>query len=176
MRLNEVHVAHIVSLEYEGKTTAAAILADAKNPTSPIHELYDWDVQKAAEAHWMDRTREIVRLVKVVVHLTTHTIKLPRYLQDPDKEPGAQGYMTVDALRLEPTMARRALRAEFDRVTSSLKRARLISIGLGLEDEVDGLLATVSGLRSIIERQMELADAETERLPAAPIDSAQMSS
>ena len=67
-RLTEQHVAYLVTLERQGRTTAEDVLADAKRPDSPLHDLYDWDVTAAAEAHWLDRTRAIIRLVKVVVH------------------------------------------------------------------------------------------------------------
>jgi len=148
-RLTETHVAYLVTLEKQGRTSAEDVLADAKRAESPLHDLYDWDVTAAAEAHWLDRTRAIIRLVKVVVHTEHQTIRLPRYIRDPALPSHEQGYASVESLRLESTLAHRALVTEMERVTSSLRRARHIAVGLGLEDDVDDLLARVAGLREI---------------------------
>jgi hypothetical protein len=148
-RLTETHVTYLVTLEQRGHTSAEDVLADAKHPESPLHDLYDWDVSTAAEAHWLARTRAILRLVKVVVHTEHQTIRIPRYVRDPARPPREQGYVSVEALRLESALAHRALVTEMERVMSSLRRARHLAVGLGLEDEIDDLLARVAGLREI---------------------------
>ena len=165
-RLTDKHVAHIVSLERNGKTTAEAILADAKAPESPIHDLYDWDVTKAAEAHWLNRTREIVRLVRYVVHTETTTVTLPRYVRDPEAEPRVQGYATVERLRTDPRLARRALISEFERVANALKRARAVAVGLELDDQISDVLARVVGMQAIVRADVETS-ASTETGQAA---------
>lgn len=150
-RITDVHVVHLVALERNGRTTAEAILADAKNPASPLHDLYDWDVQRAAEAHWLDRTREIVRLVRYVEHTTHESYRLPRYVRDPDLFGRTQGYVALETLRVDPSRSRRALIAEFERVTAMLQRARHIAIGLALDHEVEDLLARITGLKTILD-------------------------
>jgi hypothetical protein len=149
-KLTETHVTYLVSLERQGRQTAEAILADAKRLESPLHELYDWDVQTAAEAHWLDRTRALIRMVKIVVHTETHTYRIPRYVKDPELPAREQGYTSLEHLRVDATLSRRALATELERVTSSLRRARNIALGLDLEEEVDRLLTVVSGLRVIV--------------------------
>jgi hypothetical protein len=148
-RLTEAHVAYLVTLEQQGRGTPADVLADAKRDESPLHDLYDWDITVAAEAHWLDRTRAIIRLVKVVVHTEHQTIRIPRYVRDPSRPPREQGYVSVETLRLETTLAHRALVTEMERVMSSLRRARHIAVGLSLEEEIDDLLARVAGLRQV---------------------------
>lgn len=159
-RMTEVHVNYIIQLERAGRTSASDVLADAKTAESPLHDLYDWDVEKAAEAHWLDRTREIIRLVKVVVHTENISVSLPRYVRDPSAAAKEQGYVSVESLRLDPVLARRALIAEFERVTGSLRRARSIAVGLDLEDEVDALLARVVGLRALLSEPDKIITAE----------------
>jgi len=149
-KLTPRHIEYLIALERSGKITAQDILADAKVLTSPLHDLYDWNVEAAAEAHWLDRTREIVRLVRYVVHTETHTVKLPRYVRDPDVPRNVQGYTTLETLRVDPRLARRALIAEFERVTSALRRGREIAIGLDLETDIDDILARVAGVRAIV--------------------------
>ncbi|MGA8762296.1 MAG: hypothetical protein WB562_05345 [Candidatus Sulfotelmatobacter sp.] len=154
-RLTTRHVDHIVALERDGKTSAETILADAKRGDSPLHDLYDWDVERAAETHWLERTREIVRLVRYAVHTETHSYTLPRYVRDPDVEPQTQGYATVESLRDDPDRARRALTSELERVSSVLTRARELAVGLHLDDEIEELLERVAGLRAVVDPQRE---------------------
>jgi hypothetical protein len=167
MRLTERHINYLTSLEKLGHTSAEAILLDAKRVESPLHELYDWDPASAAEAHWLERTRQIIRLVKVIVITENHTLRLPKYLRDPmmiGKEGG--GYITFDTLKETESLARRALVNELERVTSALRRARIVAMALGLEDDVDQLLETVSGLR--VANTVEDTESETPAATAPP--------
>jgi len=82
------------------KTIAAALLAlqnpsgdirpqdvidAAKNPTSPLHKRFQWDVQKAAQANWLSTAKELIREVRVFVkvHETSRTIAVKRYVSTP---------------------------------------------------------------------------------------------
>jgi hypothetical protein len=154
-RITPRHVAHIITLEREGNTTPEAVLADAKAKESPLHDLFDWNVQRAAEAHWLERSREILRGVHYVVHTETHSYTLPRYVRDPDVAPKAQGYASVEHLREDPNRARRALTGELERVAMALTRARGIAAGLFLDQEIDALLERVAGLRAVVDPRRE---------------------
>lgn len=37
----------------------------AKSPSNPLHKHYEWDVEKAAYANWVDTTRRLVRIIRV---------------------------------------------------------------------------------------------------------------
>jgi hypothetical protein len=149
-KMTEVHIAYLTTLERQGRMVVEEVLADAKREDSPLHDLYDWDVTKAAEAYWLDCTRAIIRQVRIVVHEEHHTYRIPKYVRDPDLHAHEQGYVALAALQREPRLAYRALTAEFERVLSSLRRARRIAIGLGLQDDVDLLLDRVAGLRTSV--------------------------
>lgn len=153
-KITEIHIARIQILAQHGRITPAAILADAKQTESPLHELYDWDVQRAAEAHWLQRSREILRMVKVVVHLEETSVRIPAYVRDNNSSPKEQGYVSLDTLVLDTTAARRTLIIELGRVVSMLERARKIAIGLDLDQEVNQLLEDVTGLRRVVETQV----------------------
>lgn len=149
-RITKRHAAHLEQLERKGRITAEDVLADAKSPKSPLHELYDWDIKRSAESHWLDRTREIIRTIKVVIHNETTVIRFPRYVHDPDLKPSEQGYVSEAELRADKSLARRALSDECDRVVGSLTRARNLARGLNMEQAFEDLLARVVGLRAIV--------------------------
>lgn len=52
--------------EADGHLRPQAVVEAAKDEASPLHQHFEWDVQKAAEAHWLDQAREIIRLVRVI--------------------------------------------------------------------------------------------------------------
>jgi hypothetical protein len=47
-----------------GKAEPDQLWRDAKgNPKHPAYHLYEWDVEKAAEAHWTETSRRIIRSI-----------------------------------------------------------------------------------------------------------------
>ena len=56
-------------LANDGEGDVARRLVDASKPrNSPTHHLFEWDVKRAAEAHWLDRARDLIAQVEVVFH------------------------------------------------------------------------------------------------------------
>jgi hypothetical protein len=54
-------------LTRDGEGDVARRLVERSRPTrSPTHHLFEWDIKKAAEAHWLDRARELIASVEVV--------------------------------------------------------------------------------------------------------------
>lgn len=149
-RITQRHIDYLQTLEKKGKLTAEQVLADAKLPESVLHDLYDWDPARAAEQFWLDRTRAIIRVVKIIVISEQHTFRLPKYVHDATVSGKTQGYVSIEAVRLDPALAQRTLIAELSRVTSALRRARVVAVALNLEGDVDDLLETVSGLQVVI--------------------------
>lgn len=149
MKLTDTQIAHVKMMEDEhGRLTAAQLVTDAKREDSPLHDLFEWDVTKAAEAHWLDIGREIIRTVTVIVTQNDVTIKVPNYVRDPDAK--GQGYRSITSLRGDEDAAREALRNEFTRAAGVLQRARYLAVGLNLTDAVDQLLAQVAGLQTLL--------------------------
>lgn len=147
-RITQRHIDYLISLEKRGRMTAEEVLADAKQPESVLHDLFDWDVARAAEQFWLDRTRAIIRVVRVVVYTEQQTYRLPRYVHDPTLVGREQGYISLETVKVDPQLARQTLTRELQRVTSALERAKYVAAALGLESDVDELLATVTGLRA----------------------------
>lgn len=49
-----------------GALTTTAVYEAAMDPDSPLHEEFEWDVEKAAQAHWRDRAGNLIRHLAVV--------------------------------------------------------------------------------------------------------------
>lgn len=130
-----------------GRLTPEAVVEDAKAKSSPLHELFDWDTDRAAHAHWLECAREIIRSVRYEYSTETLTIKVPKYVRDPQVDIGEQGYVTVASLQSDTVSAKAALRYEFGRAEAYLHRAREIAVALNLEGHVDRILGRLKAVR-----------------------------
>lgn len=50
----------------KGELTPVDVLADAKNPNSPLHSYFEWDDTAAAEQHRLNQARGLIRAVVAV--------------------------------------------------------------------------------------------------------------
>jgi hypothetical protein len=136
-----------IEMENGGRLTAAAVVEDAKSPASPLHAHFTWDVQKAAEAHWIEQARALITSVQVVQRTDTTSVRTVYYVRDPSAGQKEQGYVSTETLRTDADMAREALVNEFTRVADMLRRARELAAVLNAAHEVEPLLQGVVGLR-----------------------------
>lgn len=130
-----------------GRLTPDAVVADAKDKNSPLHDCFEWDVKKAAHQHWLDQARTLITSIRVVQKVDTTTVRSVYYVRDPAASDSEQGYVSVERLRSDKDMAREAIVAEFSRVADMLRRARELAVALDAADDVDTLLTSVVGLR-----------------------------
>lgn len=130
-----------------GRLTPDAVVKDARRKDSPLHGCFEWDLKKAAAAHWLDQARDLITSVRVTVQ-TTHTqVKSVFYVRDPSAGNGEQGYVSIKTLRSDKGLARDAIVAEFTRVADALRRARELAAALDAGEEVETLIKSVVGLR-----------------------------
>lgn len=122
-----------------GRLTPDVVIQDARSKDSPLHGEFEWDTKKAAQKHWQDQARALIRAVKVVVSTDTTVVKSVAYVRDPNRPKDEQGYISVANLRRDPEGAHAALVEEFSRASSALKRARGLAVALQLEDQVGEL-------------------------------------
>lgn len=150
MKLTEVQIERVRQLESaRGEVTPRAVVEDAKDKSSPLHELFEWNKVKAAEAHWLQTAREVIGSVTLIVTTTEHTIKTPHYVRDPDAN--GQGYRSVTALRTDPASAREALISTLQVAAGHLRRAQDLAQPLGMQADIDRLITEVLGVQRLIQ-------------------------
>lgn len=135
----------------DGRLTPEAVVEDAKNLDSPLHAHFEWDVDKAAMRHWIDRAREIITSVTVVTRTDKTTVTSVYYVRDPSAASSEQGYVSIEALRTDADMAREAIVNEFSRAASMMHRAKALAKVLKLEREVDGLIDSIEAVKQVAE-------------------------
>lgn len=147
MTLTQEQIARVRSLEdVRGGVTPAAVVQDAKQKKSPLHGLFEWNLDKAAAAYWIDQARAIIGAVRVVVTNETTVVRAPVYVRDPSIG-NEQGYRSTTALRSDPEQARESLILILRVAAGHIARAMELAEPLGLSGEVEGLIAEIVGLQ-----------------------------
>lgn len=129
------------------------VVQDARQPDSPLHELFEWDVEEAAQEHWMHTARRIIASVKVNITTETIVLKAPAYVRDPRLHGREQGYLETIKLRTEHEIAKEVLAGEVQNIISALRRARNVAAALDMESEIDRLM------EEFLDMRMRLKDA-----------------
>ena len=137
-----------------GRLTPEAVVADAKLFDSPLHNLFDWNVEKAAYQHWLTRAREIMTM-RVVVTTDSKSVSVVGYVRDPSAGPSEAGYVSVTRVREDSDASRDVLLAEFARIRDLLNRAKELAEVFGVGADVQGMAKQVAGLRERIIQQPE---------------------
>lgn len=50
-------------MKVNGSVTARDVLEAARDPANVLHGCWDWDVEKAAEEHWIGKARQLIRSI-----------------------------------------------------------------------------------------------------------------
>ncbi len=141
-------IARIRQLESpDGTITPQTVLDDAQDPASPLHEHFEWDDTKAAQAYRLDQARQLIRSVRLVITNTESVVRTVAYVRDPNRAAHDPGYVNTFRLRQSPDDARAALMAELARADAAMQRARAVARSLGLESEIDTVRASLNAIR-----------------------------
>lgn len=149
MKLTQDQIERVKALaDAEGRIKPSSVVEDAKKKSSPLHSLFVWDARKAAEIHWQHVAREIIGAVEIVVTTTTATVDAPFFVRDPEAK--GEGYRAVSALRGDPVNARESLIYTLEVAKGHLRRAHDLAAPLGLEADIDRLVAEVLGVQRLL--------------------------
>jgi hypothetical protein len=126
-----------------GRLEVDHVIADAKQPSSPLHGQFEWNVKKAAMEHWRDTARQLISSVRVIVTTEEHVINSIAYVRDPTAEHDQQGYVATKQLRNDHDLARAAVINEYSRAAAALRRAREVAAVLGIQPETDQIIQSI---------------------------------
>jgi hypothetical protein len=142
--LTSAQTDHVRALAKGGRLTAAAVVADARRPTSPLHTLpawRGWNRDAAAARYWLTVGREIIQSVQVVC-VDEVTIRAPAYVQVGDGD----GYVAVGTLKDDAALAREAVIYALKMAAGHLTRAEAVAVVVGLGEEFAALRERLTGL------------------------------
>ena len=134
-----------------GVITPDIVIEDAKDPASPLHEEFNWDVEAVALKAWREKARHLIRRVRVIVETEDIVFKGKghrEFISDPGKARNEQGYISRAELRTDRDRAMDAMRAEVERIEAAIRRAQEVAEDIGLSDEVEIVNESVVRLKN----------------------------
>lgn len=147
LQLTEEQREYIVGLERNGRLSAMELVEDARDPGSPLHPLFTWDDERAAQEYRLEQARTVIRSVQVQVERRSVMVAAPRYVKDPSRPGNHAGYMSMETVQDDNALAVLAVVAELNRCLGYLRRAEKIAGVLDQAPEVTGIIAAVERLR-----------------------------
>lgn len=150
-----------------GHIEPAAVVEAAREPDSPIHDEFEWNVKAAAEQHWLDTARGLIRFVRLEVEVERETVIAPFYIVDPARPPRSQRYVELTRAGRDREIAERVMLDELDRIVNAIRRAQSVARVLGLSAKLEAMLEDVTRLKSKAERAAASKAARKPRAKAA---------
>jgi len=102
----------IAKLAKAGPVTPDAFIEDAKNPKSPQHIDFQWDVNEAAMEHWRYTARNMIRSIRVITEEAPDAIPRRLYIHVSD-EIGGAGYLSSELVMSRADLRQQALDQAF---------------------------------------------------------------
>ena len=125
------------ALQREGRLAVDDVIEDGRDPSSPLHAHFTWDIAEAAQERWRDQARALIRRVKLEVTVRQVAISVPRFVRDPAEK---HVYRPLLSVRCEEETSRRVIIDEMNRVVQAARRARAIATVLGSDDDVTEII------------------------------------
>ena len=124
-----------------GYVTPTMVWEAAEDPSSPIHDEFQWNERKAAEAHWRERARNLVNHIIVV-----------RVHQQPAEE-GIQAFTSIDFAEGEDEKSARGYISTGDllsdeekleaAIAEAFKRLKAVKTAYGYLTELDDIWSEI---------------------------------
>lgn len=126
------------------------VIDAARDPDSPLHRFFTWDVETAARERWVDQACQLIRKYRVDVTTRSFDVTVPAFIRDPES-PRERNYISIGRLQTDEERARCAIVAEFHRAAAAVRRAKDVALALGLGREVSSLHRQIEELIGIAE-------------------------
>lgn len=149
----------LIQLESEGRLTPDDAIEEAKDPKSPLHTEFTWDLNEAAKITWRAQARALISQfhITITVHRTEYSIQ--EFVEAPGKAEREQGYVAFTKLRNKKELAREFIDRELAIASSYVEKTRDYARALGLEKRIERVVKDLSALR--VAAQTEAVRAKT---------------
>jgi len=142
--------------EKHGFLTPQIVVDEAKNPRSALHTQggFEWDLAAAAERHWLDHAKHLIKTVRISVTVENTVFLRPRFVVHPDAPRRAPHFVEVKDLK-EEGKETDFLMAEFKRIENQILRAKSYACALGLGDAYNSLLSATQNFRLQLQAKLK---------------------
>jgi len=136
-----------LSEEHGGSLQPADVVEAAKDPASPLHRYFTWDVQEAAEKCWELEARWLLRHAKIEITVREETIPIRAFVAIED-DAGQRRYLATEAVIASDVLLDRHL-ANCQREAEAFIRRNEHLVKIRREDRKKALQAVRKAIQSL---------------------------
>lgn len=120
------------------------VFKNARDPQSPIHRYFTWNVEEAARKRNLDEARKLINYYKFKITVENCEVKIPVYVHHHVRLRGVEGYENIETIKKGPESDKKSLLLyDIKQIESAILQARAMAIYLGLEKYVNDLLRSI---------------------------------
>lgn len=155
MNRNDIH-AVLTEMDAEGRLSADAVVREAADPSSPLHDYFEWDESEAAHKYREAQARALIRSFRITVTVHSVDLQVPAFVRDPAR---TAGYTSTVRIRGDTDRTRDLLVMEFDRARAAVSRAKTLAAALNVSGEFDALEREIAAVQASAVERLGVADA-----------------
>ena len=95
-----------IRIDNNGKLTPDSVVSESKNPSSPLHDNFEWNGRKAAHQWRLCQARAVIRSIEIIrieaPHVHTRAYEVRTEAQKPGIEQAKKVYQTIDDILADP--------------------------------------------------------------------------
>jgi hypothetical protein len=122
----------------------------ARDVKTALHSQFDWDVQRAAQAHWLEQARRIIRVNVRLLEPSEGTGVIRAFVSVSGS--GDKGYQSSRVVLRSPTKRRELIESILDRFESTLHQHQLAELE-PIQKAVDDVRASFAPKRTRVVRK-----------------------
>lgn len=137
----------LTRLEKQGRLTPDNTIEEARNPKSPLHGEFTWDLQAAAMMTWRSQARALISHFEIAVVVHQKEYRIQEFVETPGKVGREQGYVAFTRLKDKKQLAREFFDRELSIAASYVAKTKDYAQVLGLDRRVERVVDDIASLR-----------------------------
>ena len=124
------------------------IIEEAKSPKSPLHDVFEWDLEKAAYSEWQSTARRLIREYKFIV-VTEEVVRYaPEWVSKSDAK--TPTYTRTSIVARDRARSLDTLQDEIARIISACDRSLALADHFKLRARFEERLKTAAEIRGFL--------------------------
>lgn len=138
----------LTKLESKGQLTPDNVIEEARDPESPLHGEFTWDLKAAAMMTWRSQARALISHFEISVVVHRKEYRIQEFVEAPGKPRKEQGYVAFTRLKDKKQLAREFFDRELGIAASYVSKTKDYARVLGLERRIERVVKDLTSLRA----------------------------
>lgn len=145
----------LTKLETAGDLTPDNVIEAAKDPESPLHGEFTWDLEAAAMITWRAQARSLISQFQITVTVHRKEYRIQEFVEAPGKAEREQGYVAFTRIKGKKELAKEFIDRELGIAASYVAKTRDYAQVLGLDKRVERVVKNIASLRSQVQNSAD---------------------